>query len=519
MKKRIVTLLLAALMVFTLAACQENPAEPTNAPATGAPATQAPTDAPAPAGDIVDIVMVGYTSSPSMNDFQMVVDAINEILIRDVNVRLTLDVGVSFSNYMEQMNLRFAAQEKMDWVLSGTHYNFPDSIVKGYFEPLNDLIEADGQNIVDIITYDYLEAASSGGEIFGIPQRRDLAAASSGILYRKDILEANNLTLDGVEHTQDFASIFETIHAADPERTMYYSGPPTGPLKTFFPFCDIDNLGSNDDISILYPFDGTEVKLLPETDEYRAAAAMVREWYANGWLFSDAATDTTPGGDYMKNDRIFAYNNTYHANALTQCYQHTGFEDGKLGVIQTSTMKATTSTVNVFLWAMPSWCENPEVAMQFLNYMYGSEEIINLLVWGIEGTHYVWDDNHEFIRYPDGITRDNLGYRLGTAWLWGDQFKNHVFEGGNPTAWQEMDADNRSAKFSDALGFMFDVTPVKNEYTAVINVYNEFAMAISCGIAPESAVDDYVAKMKAAGAEAVLAAKQSQIADWLATRA
>ena len=67
--------------------------------------------------------------------------------------------------------------------------------------------------------------------------------------------------------------------------------------------------------------------------------------------------------------------------------------------------------------------ENPEKAMQVLDYIYGSPEVMNLLNWGEEGTDYVVEDEENgIINYPDGVTADNAGYSFNCGWELPNQF-------------------------------------------------------------------------------------------------
>ena len=60
--------------------------------------------------------------------------------------------------------------------------------------------------------------------------------------------------------------------------------------------------------------------------------------------------------------------------------------------------------------------------MKFLNLLYTNAEVINLIDWGIEGVHYVKNEDGT-IRYPDGVTAETstyiLSHRLSPARKYG----------------------------------------------------------------------------------------------------
>ena len=70
-----------------------------------------------------------------------------------------------------------------------------------------------------------------------------------------------------------------------------------------------------------------------------------------------------------------------------------------------------------------------------------------------------------------------------------------------------------------ASGFIFDTTPVSTQYTAVTNVYNEYQKSIEYGVLdPDTAIPEMNEKMKTAGLEDIIAEKQKQFDEFLATK-
>ena len=60
-----------------------------------------------------------------------------------------------------------------------------------------------------------------------------------------------------------------------------------------------------------------------------------------------------------------------------------------------------TSDVNRVSWAVASTCKNPEKALEFLNLTYTDKDVINLIIYGIEGKDYVKVSDN-VVKYPDG---------------------------------------------------------------------------------------------------------------------
>ena len=67
--------------------------------------------------------------------------------------------------------------------------------------------------------------------------------------------------------------------------------------------------------------------------------------------------------------------------------------------------------------AIPASCENPERVLMFMNRLYSDKALVNLLVYGIEGTHYtkVSDNIIDFAAGTDdgaksGYNRETTGW-------------------------------------------------------------------------------------------------------------
>lgn len=61
--------------------------------------------------------------------------------------------------------------------------------------------------------------------------------------------------------------------------------------------------------------------------------------------------------------------------------------------------------------------DKPERAVQVLNEIYTNPDLANILINGLEGTHYEFTDkDNGVINYPDGVTASNTGY-TSLPWL------------------------------------------------------------------------------------------------------
>ena len=151
-----------------------------------------------------------------------------------------------------------------------------------------------------------------------------------------------------------------------------------------------------------------------------------------------------------------------------------------------------------------------------LNLMYIDPDVTNLLIFGIEGTHWQFlDEENDIIGYVDGVDTTNTNYTPVLGWMWPNQFVGHIWVGDEPDVWEVLDTFNKNSTPSMALGFVFDNAAVKNEVTACTAVVDKYYNSLMCGsIDPETALPQFNQELKDAGIDNIVAEKQRQLDEW-----
>jgi putative aldouronate transport system substrate-binding protein len=115
--------------------------------------------------------------------------------------------------------------------------------------------------------------------------------------------------------------------------------------------------------------------------------------------------------------------------------------------------------------------------------------------------------------------RSTSGYYPGTAWMFGNQFNDYLFDNENPQKWDNFKKFNDAAVPSKLLGFNFNIEPVKNEVAAFQNASKEFIPGLHTGsVDPNEVLPKFLAKMKAIGVDKIQAEAQSQLDKWKASK-
>ncbi|MBU5347268.1 ABC transporter substrate-binding protein [Paenibacillus lautus] len=460
---------------------------------------------------LTELTVVLPVAGSIPKDMQQVEDAINKIAAEKIQAKVKFE-HISVGDWEQQTNLMFASGEKMDLLyLSG--YNFSNIVAKGQLKPLDQLLEQHGQGITDALGKDYLQATRIGGEIYGTPTVRDLAA-SYGLTMSKDLVDKYKIDIASIKTLDDVEAVLRKVKEGEgPTMTPLVTGAAGQSFRENY--VNYDSL--NDTIGVLPSYDnGLKIVNYYETKEYADFVNKIRGWYQDGLIPQDMATTQATRFDMIKAGKAFAY----------MAMQKPGFAESekKLSGLELVTAElvppvATTSTVTGAMWGIPVNSETPEKAMEFLNLMYTDKDIVNLYDWGIEGTHYVKVDGFDnVIDYPEGIDYNSVGYKMPLGWLFGNQFLSYVMNGDDPEIWSKMDQFNKSSKRSKAMGFLFDASPVKTEYAAVSNVITQYKMPLETGsVDPEQILPEFISKLKSAGIDKIIAEKQKQLDEWAKT--
>ena len=103
------------------------------------------------------------------------------------------------------------------------------------------------------------------------------------------------------------------------------------------------------------------------------------------------------------------------------------------------------------------------------------------------------------------------------AWALPCEYTTYVWEGDDIDLWEKTIEFNNTALKSKALGFSFDSSEVSAEYTALTNVWVEYANSLMFGmIDPAVGIPELNKRLEAAGLETYMEAKTAALKEWAA---
>ena len=495
MKKLIALLLIATLALGLLTGCAGSNGN------DGDAGSAAPQNDESP----YEIVMA-YFCMTNYADVQAVSDAMSEITLEKINATVKL-LPMDVVSYLQQMPLMLSGAEKLDTLLISQNFSMSSQIAQGQLVDITDLVEKLCPDAIEAIGTENLDACKVNGVLYGLPPTKEYGV-QYGAVMRKDLVEKYDINIDAITTWEDLGPVFEIIKANEPE--IY-------PLVSFDSSTSISEmiLGSEfdlcqDKMGVVYLDDqeGTVVNLF-ETSEYRSAIDLVRSWYNSGYVYKDITTTQETGESLMAAGKAFCWLANMKPGYAEQESKNTGVEMVQVNI---SDGISCTQDVAALQMGIARNCENAEKTLEFLNLLYTDADLMNLLANGIEGQHYVLNEQGK-ATLPEGVT--DSGY-VFNHWEIGNNFITYLWDSDVDDLWGMTEEFNSNTYKSPAFGLSFDLSEVSTEVAAVSSTMSQYRMVLENGtVDAESMLPQFVDKLQSAGINEIISVKQAQMDEFL----
>lgn len=475
--KRLFALLLACmLLVGVLAACGGggDDAAPTD---EGSTAEGDGGEAAGASGDAVELKITMPGDRPA--DTDKLIAAIEEKC--PLNIKLNL-VFIPHADIAEKTRLSLASGETNDLVWTSGDTDLVDYVNQGYIDPLDDLLNEYGPDILAMRPDEMWDNGRLNGNIYAIP----LGTYNRFMMHynvRKDLRE--EMGWPEITNMEELVEFAYAANEAYPDIPTIVPGAYGGEQYCAWAAFPFDGFSDSEFISYS-PWNGVSLMLYEKNNDGKIynffdtkepaiwdKILEARKLYEDGILYSDLLSLKTYRDMMSQNKAVIspwpeiipeaAYRNQLAANVPTGeiesvvWYQELANQPG--------TMLADFSVWNFQTVAAVS--KNKELAIQFLNWTQESQENYDLCAYGIEGEH---------VEYPSDGTYKNISDKMrqfGYAWIW-----SPILDRVDATATEkEFEIDNwaRKGDASDFVlrqdaGMLFDAAAVENEmaqYSAI----------------------------------------------------
>ena len=189
----------------------------------------------------------------------------------------------------------------------------------GVYDMAELMSNPDGKKIIDALGKDNAFVGNMNGILYGFPANKE-SVELGGLAMRADICDELGITEKyGLKKNKDeydgnaldwsaAGDIFATVHEAYPNMTPLFMSNTDQMVRMVFFDELVDGFGALD-----WEADSSSTKIVNkyETKTYRDAVMRMAQWYDNGYIYKDAATDTQSWQAMMKGGNTFSYLNCY----------------------------------------------------------------------------------------------------------------------------------------------------------------------------------------------------------------
>jgi ABC-type glycerol-3-phosphate transport system substrate-binding protein len=447
-------------------------------------------------------------------DMDEVLDKANREYFQPM-LNTTLKLGfLAWSDYETKYPLILAAGDDVDIIFTAPWAFYEQEAAKGSFlELTDDFITRWMPNVAKAQSKISWMQAKSNGKIYAVPQLK--TPWTYDIISIRDDLRVK-YNLPEIDSWEDFEQWVLTI--ADNETSILANAQgggwfmymqQAGVLNAGYPVQFIwRNQGNTDpapeDISFSYT-----------SDVFRDFSLQMATWMERGVWSRNVMNNTISRSDLFIqgksatvywNSMVFSLGKTMEDNGL-----------GRAGYYDVNPKAATRrESGSTNMWAIADSSRYPERAALIIDLMKTNAGLLRLLMGGIEGRHYIDKGNGT---YEPGPEASNYPFN---GWTWALNSPEALTEAYDTIKYAQRYALDQSIEARAYVpkidGFVFDKTPVANEYAVISALINEYEWSFECGIfgnQTQAKFNEFKSKVEAAGLARLTTEFRNQYAAFL----
>lgn len=450
-------------------------------------------------------ITILYPGEESDRMTQLLENELGKKLKEDLNLTVEM-VYVPWDQYWEKKDIMLANKEPIDLYWDGLP-DLSSMVNKKQCMPLDDLIQSRGQDMLKVLPMEQLNGGLVDGKIYGIPSAyAPTSAMFQLVCVRQDILEA--VGMDSISKPEDLMEFSKRATEMFPD--IKGGGDPIfKPLTRYYGEEQYHWIAYQD--LVVFGEESKKAYSYFETDAFRKLAEFNREM--------------NQAGQY--NDDVTIKYNERDSRMQTGNYL---WVEGSLGkeaeIIDAVRANAPDAVLKSYLLApekpkyitaaggevicIPNTAPNPEGAMDFINWLYKSQDNYNLALYGVEGTDY---------EIVDGRINRLISDELFYEWM----FRNQNYQMFSPEVDQEFidtyKSWDKDALISDSFGFRFNNENVKDIEAKLSEVAGKLCTPLETGFVDiDTEYPKMVEALKEAGIDEYVAEVQRQLDEFLAAK-
>lgn len=532
--KKLVSFLLAGVMVFSLAACGSTPKETiTEEKPTG---TTAPVEPNKEGEDSTDntskidtseFVKIVYmtTGDPKDNGAtEAMLVELNKILKEKVNAELEI-YYIGWTDYLANYNLTLAQMDgSIDLVGTATDWldAWPNAQNGAFLELSEDMLSTYAPKTYAQVSAEEWEECKYEGDIYLLPENHFTQWTNHGFIYRGDWAKEAGLPT-GPHSWEDMTTYFKGIKENHPDVIPWNAngteniGMADGWMSSHTDSVRIEGInagrmfgGSKDDLYTIYsPF--------YEGDELAEFAKLMKEWDSIGvWktdVFNNSAADAREDMKIGLTGADQHHTNTWLTN--TGYFTDKQQPGADTGIFWFGEENGNLVSLNITHGAMAvsAASKNPERALMVYDLLRNDPECYKLFNYGLEGVQYeITPEGYR--KKPEGYTAEKD--EIVTNYWWGRNDDLELREDGlNWDKYEALIAEYDKVKIPYPYGkFVPDMTNIQAQVNNINEIHETYMGQMTFGRykgTAEEFVAEYRTALKNAGIEDVIKELQTQL--------
>ena len=417
-------------------------------------------------------------------------------------------VCINSGEYGTKANLGVAANEyNLLWTASwmGDGIGCNELVPMDAVYDITDLLP--GTALYESMDAGQWEGSKYNGRNYFIPVYKDNVEGYA-LCYRQDLADKFGWDFSNVKTLADIEPMLEQA-AADGIKYPYLSQKTALFYRWNIDKFDFFTADANTNFFAVDRATNTVVDTIL-TPEYADFCKLMGAWVEKGYMSDDDANKVTNDMTTHTQDWAFTYwtvtpNNDEADGRFEQ--------DVSFAPITSRWAHSTSMLGSCYAITKNSTEEQAKACIDFMGTLYTDNKLADLFTFGIEGEDFVYDANGQVDQTIAEGWNNNMWSAVSATIL--------STEVGAPLNSAELYLTfNGEAETSCAAGFRFNKAPVEAEYTACLNLFDQYGFALENGvIAPddvEAEIAAYQEALDAAGYQTVLAEFTAQYEAWKA---
>ena len=462
------------------------------------------------------VVLKYVMAGPGMQeDSKLVWDEFNNKLksyLPDVKIEFEV---FSLSDYKQQFMLMQTSREKMD-IVNTYGLTFSDEVKKGTFIELDSLLNQYGTDLNKELPEWLWNFSKVDGKIYSIPTYQMMCVMYGLKMFKDqsenyaDVAALTNVIQENSTFGKEYYDLMEDYLKKLKDNGEIALGYQTGMFitKGFESILDYFVIRTDDE--------NCKVEHFFKTEEAEMYFDRMADWYKKGYIRTDSLSANDGDKVTGKKTGFSVWTAQMGFKQAEQDLDNYGEDIINIPFDNNYYIPMNNAAGGTAIMANSA---NSEAAMKFLNLLQSEKgkELYNMLVFGMEGTHYTKTADDKILTQYNGQPKSSDRYGL-YKWIVGNTEiaydTQSDLEGYKEWIFQDINtSDNRSK----LIGFVVDTSNISSKLAQVSAVKDEFRASLASGSLPNhrEVYAQFVDKLEKAGALDIIDELQKQVDEFL----